>query len=303
MLDKIERAFRKLLEQMEGWIDEIVLGLPNFIVALLVMGFALFVTRYLYRYIRKLMSKVSQNASINNLVANISTILFIGVAFFLTLGILNLDQALTSLLAGAGVVGLAVGLALQDPLVNAFSGVILSIRRYYNIGDWVSTNGYEGSIEQITLRTTLLKNPDGTKVILPNKMVVENPLENHSLTQRRRVAIQCGVGYSSDLEAVEKKTKKAIQDHFNVAPNQTEFYWLEFGGSSINFEVRFWQDITNLLEYKAKKSEAIKVIKQTFDKAGINIPFPIRTIDIKPQQIKGILKNTSLQHTDAINDN
>lgn len=94
---------------------------------------------------------------------------------FIVLGILGLDRALTSLLAGAGVVGLAVGLAVQEPLMNLFSGILMSTKSLYNVGDLIETNGYFGKIKKVNLRSTILEQVSGEEVLLPNKSIIHPP--------------------------------------------------------------------------------------------------------------------------------
>jgi len=92
--------------------------------------------------------------------------------------------------------------------------------------------------------------------------------------------LNCGVGYSSPLEKVKEITIETISEHFPSRGNeQVEFMFTEFGDSSINFVVRFWTDATKNRDLLVARDIAIIEIKKTFDKNGINIPFPIRTID------------------------
>jgi small conductance mechanosensitive channel len=184
-------------------------------------------------------------------------------------------------LATAGVAGLAIGLALQNTLSNTVAGIALSFRRKVQIGNWVETNGYSGEIMDINLREFVIKEADNNIVILPNKMILENPLKNYSLTTRMRVFLECGVGYESNLEEVEKLTKEVIADTFEQVKGteEVEFYFTEFGDSSINYLCRFWIDAESMLEKLNAKTRAIIEIKKAYDKAGINIPFPIRTLE------------------------
>jgi len=95
-----------------------------------------------------------------------------------------------------------------------------------------------------------------------------------------RVVVECGVGYESDLEEVERFTKETIANKFEQVndPDEVEFYYTEFGGSSINYMCRFWIDAESMLEKLKAKTKAIIEIKKAYDKANINIPFPIRTL-------------------------
>jgi small conductance mechanosensitive channel len=150
-----------------------------------------------------------------------------------------------------------------------------------NIGDFVQTNGYSGTIQEINLRNVKLKEPDNNVVIIPNKLVVENPFKNFGLTNRIRTSIDCGVGYESDLAHVKEISVKSIMKHFPQKPGESvEFHYKEFGGSSIDFQIRFWVEAKAKLSLLEAKSEAIMVIKKLFDDNEINIPFPIRTLQM-----------------------
>lgn len=175
---------------------------------------------------------------------------------------------------------MAIGLALQGTLANTFAGLILSFRKKIQIGNWVETTGYSGEVIDINLKDFTLKEADNNIVVIPNKTILENPLKNYSLTTKMRVFLECGVGYESDLEKVEDLTKKVIADTFNQVekPEDVEFYYTEFGDSSINYLCRFWIDAESMLEKLRAKTKAIIEIKKAYDKEDINIPFPIRTL-------------------------
>ena len=147
-----------------------------------------------------------------------------------------------------------------------------------NIGDFIETNGYSGSVEEITLRYITLKESDNNLVIIPNKLVVENPFKNFGLTKQIRTSIECGVGYESDLREVRKIAIETISEAFPYRDKKIEFQYKEFGESSINFQMRFWVEAKKNLTLLEAKSEAIILLKEVFEKNGISIPYPIRTI-------------------------
>ena len=192
---------------------------------------------------------------------------------------MNLDGTLKSLLAGAGVAGLAISLALQGTLANTFSGLFIAIKDEINIGDFIETNGYSGKVMSINLRNTRIKEADNNIVVMPNKMILENPFKNYGLTTRIRAKIVCGVGYGSDLIEVRKIAIDAVSKKFPPKNGEkVEFYYTDFGGSSIDFLLRFWVDGSASITALDVKSEAIIKIKEAFDKNDIDIPFPITTI-------------------------
>lgn len=280
-MDKtIGAALNNLIDKLQGWLSAIIQNIPNLVLAILVMAGAYFIAKYVKKLVLKLVQNRVSQQSIANMIAKISAVVVVLAGLFLALGILNLGKMLTSLLAGAGVAGLAIGLALQGTLSNTFAGVVISFRDRIQLGNWVETNGFSGEVIDVNLKEFVLKEADNNLVIIPNKMILENPLKNYSLTTKMRVVVECGVGYESDLEYVEKLTKETLTNAFNQLEdtNDVEFYFTEFGSSSINYITRFWIDAESMLEKLKAKNKAIIEIKKAYDKANINIPFPIRTL-------------------------
>ena len=279
MEEQLNESVGGLLDKLSNWVDIIILNLPNLILALLLFGLVYLLSQKLHNWVYKISRKRIKQQSIRSLLANFVSITVIALGIFLALSVLNLDKALTSILAGAGVAGLAIGLALQGTIANTFSGIFLAVRDIMNIGDFIETSGYEGTVEEITLRYIVIKESDNNLVIIPNKLVVENPFKNFGLTQRIRAEIVCGVGYDSDLNQVRKIAVDSISKLYPPKNGEkVEFYYTDFGGSSIDFKLRFWVDAEASITALDVKSEAIMKIKEAFDKNDIDIPFPIRTL-------------------------
>ncbi|MCB0463777.1 MAG: mechanosensitive ion channel family protein [Flavobacteriaceae bacterium] len=280
MKEQFNAALENLVTKLEGWFNTIIEYIPNFLLAILVMVASYFAAKYISKLVSRLVSKKVNQQSISAAIARVTAVVVVALGLFISLGVMNLGKALTSLLAGAGVVGLAIGLALQGTLANTFAGLILSFRKKIQIGNWVETTGYSGEVIDINLKDFTLKEADNNIVVIPNKTILENPLKNYSLTTRMRVFLECGVGYESDLEKVEQLTKEVIANTFDQVekPEDVEFYYTEFGDSSINYLCRFWIDAESMLEKLRAKTKAIIEIKKAYDKEGINIPFPIRTL-------------------------
>ena len=274
--DSVEGIWEKLGE----WLDSLILSLPNFILAVLVFILFILAAKYIGKLLNKLLRFKVRQDSIREITIKIAKVVIIAIGFFVALGLLNLNTILTSVLAGAGVVGLAIGLALQGTLNNTFSGILLSFLPELQIGDWIENNGYAGRVVEINLRSIVIQEADNNYVVIPNSQVIDAPFKNFSRTARSRVMVDCGVAYDSDLEFVKKLTVDTIKEHFPQKKNEeVEFMYKEFGDSSINFIVRFWTIATNNRELLFARSKAIIEIKKVFDQNNINIPFPIRTLE------------------------
>lgn len=300
MKEQLNTAFENLSDKLLGWLNGIIQNLPNLVLAILVLVTAYYIAKYVNRYTHKLVSKRVQQESISSIIARISAVVVVLLGLFLALGILDLSRTLTSLITGAGVAGLVIGLALQGTLSNTVAGIVISFRKKIQIGNWVETNGYSGEIMDINLKDFTIKEADNNMVVIPNKMILENPLKNYSLTTRMRIFLECGVGYESDLEQVEQLTKETIAQTFDQinSADDVEFYYTEFGGSSINYLCRFWIDAESMIEKLKAKNRAIIEIKKAYDKNSINIPFPIRTL-----QFDNNLNVNSKIHQDSFSEN
>jgi len=276
----VQDSLTLVYDKVDSWFEGFITMLPNLVVAVIVIVLFYIIAKFLSRIAGKLLvTRVSQK-SVRSLITKLVTLVIVISGIFIALSILDLDKALETIIAGAGVSGLVIGLAMQGTLSNSVSGIHLSFRKLVRIGDWIQTNGFEGEVMAIDLDKFILREADNNTVIIPNKMILENPMKNFGLTSTMRVMINCGVGYESDLDHVKLVAKQAIVDYFDQVEHtdQVEFYYMEFGDSSVNFLLRFYYEVENGLQKLVTTSSAIMAIKKAFEKEGINIPFPIRTI-------------------------
>jgi small conductance mechanosensitive channel len=280
IIEKTEKSWSELSDKVINWVDSLILNLPNFLLAVLVLFLFVIFAKYSSKLVDKIFRKSSAQDSIRTVSVKVFKVFIIGLGLFLSLGILNLNTVLTSILGAAGVVGLAVGFALQGTLHNTFAGVIISFIPKLQIGDWIETNDYAGFVVDINLRSVVIQTVDYNLVIIPNSKIVDAPFKNFSRTPRGRIILTCGVGYESDLPKVQEITVNAIKKIFEQRPGESiQFYYTEFGDSSINYQLRFWADVGNQGDVYKAQHNAILAIKAAYNENDINIPFPIRTLD------------------------
>ncbi|MDX1636458.1 MAG: mechanosensitive ion channel family protein [Balneolaceae bacterium] len=273
-------AYQLIAGKLETWLDTAIQMLPNLAVAVLVLIIFFTLGKLVRKAVTKLLEKTTQNRTIINLLETVAGVLVVGVGILFALQILQLEDTVTSILAGAGIIGLAIGFAFQDIASNFISGIMLSIRHPFGIGDIIETNGFYGTVQKLNLRNTILKTPQGQIVYIPNKSVFDSPLQNFTKGNERRVDLSCGISYGDDLEKARDLALEAVRKLDSIDPNRdVEFFYNEFGGSSINFVIRFWVDFRANPDFWQAQNDAIIAIKQAFDENGIDIPFPIRTLD------------------------
>lgn len=270
-------------DQVSSWTDSFMDKLPSILLAAFVVFVFVVIGRIIRIYIRKAGNKISNNVAVGNLVALISYIGVIIVGLVIALNILNLSGAATSIVAGAGIAGVALGFAFQDIAANFISGIILSIQRPMKIGDLVETNDIFGIVKHINLRSTEIETLNGQYIHVPNQDILLNPLIDYSHKKVRRIELTIGVAYNSDLKLARDTALTAINSLPMVSDDHpVDLYYNEFSDSSINFTARFWTPFKKQIDFLSAQSEAIIAIKRAFDKEGITIPFPMRTIEFAP---------------------
>jgi small conductance mechanosensitive channel len=276
----MNQALAKVMTKLQGWMESIIAMLPNIAVALLVVVVFWLVARLARRLVMRVMGRTVEHTVVANFLAvTVAAAVFL-IGLVTALGVLQLDKTVTSLLAGAGIVGLAIGLAFQSMASNALAGILISVRKPFLIGQLVEAMDTFGWVERIDLRATVIRTLQGQLVFLPNKEVLEKPILNYSKLGERRVDLDVGISYGDDLERVRNVTLEAVRGVGGRIPErEPDLVFKEFGNSSINFTVRFWIRYRQELDFQHARSDAIMRIKKAYDGAGITIPFPIRTLD------------------------
>jgi|SRR6185312_6204497 len=277
----IEKTWNLLVQKLLGWMRDFILLLPNLAVAVLVLvGFWL-VAKMARSLLLRLLHRVSHSEQVTRLLAQTVFLAFLAAGFFVSLGIVGLQKTVASLLAGAGILGLALGFAFQDIAANFMAGIYLSIERPFRVGHLIQTKDFLGIVQRVHLRWTEIGSPQGQVVLIPNKQVFENPITNYSTSGKRRVDVKLGVSYGDDLEKVRQVTLKTLERISVRKPeSDVEMFFEKFGDSSIDLVARFWIDFASKQsDFLAAQSEAIEKLKKAFDDNGITVPFPTRTLE------------------------
>jgi len=286
--ETFKHALSVLTTKLQDWLDSAVAMLPNFVLAVLVVVLAGLASRRISKLACKGLDKVIDKEALVGLLAAVIRVAIIVLGLFAALSLLHLEKTVTSLLAGLGVAGIALGFAFQDIAANFMSGAFLAVRGPFDAGDTVEVDGELGVVTAVELRRTTLRTFDGLTVIIPNKQIFQNRLINYTRTEERRVDIDVGVAYGDDLERTREVILAAFEDFELRDPaREVELIFTGFGSSSIDFQVRIWLERADQKLYLDARSEAIIRIKSAIDEAGLTIPFPIRTLDFGADQIGG----------------
>jgi len=271
----ISMLLDRLFATLRRWFEAFGEMLPNLAVAILVVLVFGYGSRYVGRLVRRLMQQMTSHATLSDLLGTIARVATLVCGILVALGLLQLDKTVTSLLAGVGVVGLALGFAFQDIAANFMSGFIMAMRPPFEKGDLVETGGQTGTVERIELRATLLTTLQGLSVIIPNKDVFQNPIINYTRTGDRRMDLLVGVDHKAPLEQVLSLALAAASALENRnTTREPEVFFTEFIEDSVLLSVRVWLASADDRTYLAARSTAIMAVKQAFDAHEIAITLP-----------------------------
>ncbi|MCC6908441.1 MAG: mechanosensitive ion channel [Phycisphaerales bacterium] len=195
-------------------------------------------------------------------------IMILGIVTCLTL--FGFDM--TSVAAVLGAAGIAIGLAMQGSLSNLASGVMLLVFRLFRVGDVVKIGGETGIVFAIDLFVTTIDTFDNRRIFIPNGQVFGNTIENITYHPIRRVDVSVGVSYEADQDATRAALMEAATSvSIRSLEKEPTVVVMDYGDSSVNWQVRIWAERTNFLDVR---QATIRAIRKSLDAAGIEIPFP-----------------------------
>ncbi len=252
-------------DKLTRWWVYIIKMLPNFALAVIVLLLFIFAARLAQRLSQKFFMSVSKSESISGLVSGILYSLVIIFGIMTALQIMQLDKAVSSLLAGVGIIGLALGFAFQDLTANFISGAFIAFKRPFDIGHTIETNGFTGTIQEIRLRSTTLRTYAGLHVIIPNKDIFQKPIINYSLTEERKVELEFQIVNTVDLDFIAGRIKNALD---KAASNDTirniEVYFSAIADPKIQVYISFWTSNKHPQEFMKARHHAILAIYGVF---------------------------------------
>lgn len=242
----------------------------NLLLAILTFIVGRFITKLISKLIRKLLNQSHMDAMLVNFVMSILNALLFLLVIIASLSQLGVDT--TSLVALIAAAGLAVGLALKDSLQNFAAGVMLILFKPFKIGNYVEAAGTAGIVENIGIFSSQFRTGDNKEVIIPNGKIYQGTITNYSAKETRRVDMVFGIGYDDDIQLAKKILQQLIDADDRVLKEPEPVIALsELADSSLNFVVRPWVKAS---DYWALKWDMNERVKQAFDEAGINIPYP-----------------------------
>lgn len=265
-----------LQQELAAYVEGIAAALPRIGLGLIVFLIGYLVTRVVRRAIVHAIQDTPAGLAVERALSRVATIVGLTLAAVSAVATMGVDVG--GLVAGLGLTGLAVGLALKDTIENAITGVLLLIQRPFQVGDLIKVGETMGFVTDVAIRTTNLKTFDGLHVLIPNAQVYNSVVTNWTYYPTRRIAMTVGVAYDTDLPKAHRVFKQVVRDTPGVLADPEPLVSYEsFDDSSIRMVFRFWINWQDTSPLDAQ-TDFTKNLMETARREGINIPFPIRTL-------------------------
>lgn len=287
-LEETKGAFEIVIDQAMGMWQTFLAALPTMVVAVVVLIITWILSKILLKVVTKIMDSTPGRQSLTVLMRKITSILVWSIGIITAAVVVFPSVTPGKMLTALGLGGVAIGFAFKDVFENFLAGMLILLREPFKLDDFIECEDYEGWVEEITIRDTRLRQPDGQPVVMPNAMLFQNPVTVRTAKNIRRVSLSCGVAYSEDLVQSQQVILEAVNSVESVHKDKdVQVYAEEFGDSSINFDIKWWTD-SEPRAVRTSTHDVIVAVKKALDDAGIEIPFPYRTLTFnEPLSLRG----------------
>ncbi|WP_367111300.1 mechanosensitive ion channel family protein [uncultured Psychrobacter sp.] len=276
--------------------------IPYFIAALAVMLVFWLLSIIFKKLVHKILGSHSRHQNLVKVFQRVGSALIFFVGFMIAMVVAIPGFTPAKLIGALGIGSVAIGFAFKDIFQNLLSGILLLLSEPFRIGDQIVSGDYEGTVEDIKIRATTIRTYDGRQVVIPNSDLYTSALTVNTAYKQRRLQVAVGIGYEDDIETAKMEILQALNRADTVSKKaEPSVIATGFGGSSMDLTVRWFIDNGTQANKVASIHQVIVEVKKALDNADINIPFPIRTLDLSDPSVKSIV--SSLDEHSAVISN
>jgi small conductance mechanosensitive channel len=265
---------RVVWRTIRGLGESLLARAPYIVIGMIVFLSFLLLARIVKRAIRTAGERTRLDVNLADLLGRLAMLGITALGIFVAAVVIFPTFKPGDLIAGLGITSVAIGFAFKDILQNFFAGILILWRQPFVVGDQIRSGNYEGTVEEINVRSTRLKTYEGERAVLPNGDVYTNAVLVRTAYDKRRVRFTVGVGYPDSLEQARATIHRVLKETDGVLDDPGPWvYVAELAPSSVNFNVYFWvmSQQANVLAVSDRVATGIKL---ALDDAGIDMPFP-----------------------------
>lgn len=270
-----------VVNSLKGLFVSFLENLPLFVIGFIFIVVTWILSRVIKRALYKVFDKTKMRPSLKSVIERLVTIavwvLGLGISALVIFPSLEFKQAVTAL----GFGSIAIGFVFKDIFENFIAGIFILWQVPFEEGDYIECQEIQGFVIDIKLRYTFLRKVDGECIVVPNSLLFMNPVYIKTELDHHRVTIICGVAYGENVDESRQVIYNSVEGLSTVRKEKPiQIFAQEFADSSINFEVTWWTG-SKPEDIRRSKDQVVAAVKAGLDKAGIEIPFPYRTLTFK----------------------
>ena len=270
----LQTAWQQLMQMVKSTIELI----PNILIAIVVFILFWFVAKFSRRLIKNF-TKRRKSRNLGLVLARVSQGIIILVGAFIALAIVVPSFKPGDLVQLLGVSGVAVGFAFRDILQNFLAGILILITEPFVIGDQIVFKEFEGTVEHIQTRATMIRTYDGTKIVIPNAELFTNSVKVNTAFEKRRLQYDIGIGYGDDIAEAKKVILEVLRNNPDALSDPApEALVVDLAASTINIRARWWVNPPRRAEVIDSQDEVLTELCNKLVAAGIDLPFPTQQI-------------------------
>lgn len=268
-IEQLSKDVSKLSQIGSDLIDKAVAFGIDIIIAVIIFVIGKFIIKFILKFVDRIFAKSSADEGVAKFIHSVLKVALYIILAIAICGQIGIETTSFAAIVASG--GLAIGLAFEGSLSNFAGGVMILIMKPFTVGDYIESNGVEGTVYKIDIFYTSLKTVDNKSVKLPNGTLSNSILTNYSMNEKRRVDVEVGIGYDDNIELARKELEKVMNSYSNIMRDESNVVVVKnLADSAIIMEVRVWVPTEYYWDCKFYLNEQIRV---AFDKAGISIPF------------------------------
>jgi len=267
-------------ETVRKMADEGIAMLPNLAIAIIVFVIFFLLAKLVRIVVRRLFQKIGHNVNVGSVIGRLGEAAMIMLGLLLALPIVVPSFQAGDVVKLLGLGGVAFGFAFKDIFQNFFAGILILLTSPFRVGDQIAVKDFEGTVERIETRATLIKTYDNRRVVIPNSELFNKSVIVNTAFGKRRTSCVVGIGYEDDIDKAKKSILAAIKKIDGVLDDPPpSIVTAKLDAYTVNLNVRWWTE-SRRSEVVAAQDRVLPAIKHACDDADVSLPSPIREVHL-----------------------
>lgn len=268
-----------LWNQIREMIDGLILLLPNLVLAVIVFGLFFIIARTVKQLVKRLTRDRRQARNLGLVLGRLAQGIILLVGLFVSLSIVIPTFQAGDLVQLLGISGVAIGFAFRDILQNFLAGILILLTEPFQIDDQIVFKDFEGTVENIQTRATIIRTYDGRRIVIPNSELFTNSVLVNTAFENRRLEYDVGIGYGDDLDRAKQLILEAIKQTPDVLTDPApDVIVVDLAESTVNIRARWWIKPPRRADALDLQDQVLSAIKKHLTANGIDLPFPTQQI-------------------------